>query len=135
MRRRRHTPEQIVGLLAGGEKLLAEGSSPDEVARHLEITESTWHRWRNQYGGMKADDAKELKELRKENQRLKKILADQAFDIDMLRELNRGTSDLRQPPAGRASPPRAVRGDRTTGVPSVGRASPARPSASLRRPL
>jgi hypothetical protein len=60
------------------------------VARHLEITESTWHRWRNQYGGMKADDAKELRELRKENQRLKKIAADQALNIDMLKELNRG---------------------------------------------
>ncbi len=60
------------------------------MARHVEITESTWHRWRNQYGGMKADDAKELRELRKENQRLKKIVADQALDIDMLKELNRG---------------------------------------------
>jgi hypothetical protein len=60
------------------------------VVRHLEITESTWHRWRNQYGGMKADDAKELKELRRENQRLKKIVADQVLDIDMLKELNRG---------------------------------------------
>ncbi len=60
------------------------------MCRHLEITDSTWHRWRNQYGGMKADDAKELRELRRENQRLKKIVADQALDIDMLKELNRG---------------------------------------------
>ena len=63
MKRRRHTPEQIIRLLAEGEKLLGEGKTVDEVARHLEITESTWHRWRNQYGGMKADDAKRLKEL------------------------------------------------------------------------
>jgi len=90
MKRRRHTPEQIVRLLAEGEKLLGEGKTIDEVARHLEITESTWHRWKNQYGGMKADDAKELRDLRKENQRLKKIVADQALDIDMLKELNRG---------------------------------------------
>jgi putative transposase len=90
MKRRRHTPEQIVRLLAEGEKLLAEGQTVDEVARHLEITESTWHRWRNQYGGMKADDAKELRELRKENQRLKKIVADLSLDNDMLKELNRG---------------------------------------------
>ncbi len=89
MKRRRHTPEQIVRKLAEGEKLLGEGRPTEEVARHLEITESTWHRWRNQYGGMKADDAKELRELRKENQRLKKIVADQALDIDMLAELNR----------------------------------------------
>ena len=90
MKRRRHTPEQIIRMLAEGEKLLGEGKTVDEVARHLEITESTWHRWRNQYGGMKADDAKELRELRRENQRLKKIVADQALDIDMLKELNRG---------------------------------------------
>jgi transposase-like protein len=90
MKRRRHTPEQVIRKLAEGDKLLAEGKTIDEVARHLEITESTWHRWRNQYGGMKADDAKELKELRRENQRLKKIVADLTLDIDMLKELNRG---------------------------------------------
>jgi putative transposase len=90
MKRRQHTPEQIIRKLAEGEKLLGEGRPIEEVARHLEITESTWHRWRNQYGGMKADDAKELRELRKENQRLKKIVADQALDIDMLKKLNRG---------------------------------------------
>ncbi len=90
MKRRRHTPEQIIRLLAEGEKLLGEGQTVDEVARHLEITESTWHRWRNQYGGMKADDVKRLKELEKENQRLKRIVADQALDIDMLRYLSEG---------------------------------------------
>ena len=86
---RKHTPEQIVCKLTEGEKLLGEGQSIEEVSRHLEITESTWHRWRNQYGGMKAYDAKKLKELEKENQRLKRIVADQALDIDMLKELNR----------------------------------------------
>ena len=90
MKKRQHTPEQIIRKLAEGEKLLGEGRSIGEAARHLELTEPTWHRWRNQYGGMKADDAKELRELRKENQRLKKIVADQALDIDMLKELNRG---------------------------------------------
>ena len=82
--------EQVIRKLAEGEKLLGEGKGIDEVARHLEITESTWHRWRNQYGGMKADDAKRLKELERENVRLKRIVADQALDIDMLKELNRG---------------------------------------------
>jgi putative transposase len=90
MKRRRHSPEQIIRKLAEGDKLLAEGKSIDEVARHLEITESTWHRWRTQYGGMKANDAKRLKELERENTRLKRIVADQALDIDMLKELNRG---------------------------------------------
>jgi len=90
MKRRRHTPEQIVRKLAEGDKLLGQDQSIEEVCRHLEITESTWYRWRNQYGGMKADDAKRLRELERENLRLKKIVADQALDIDMLRELSRG---------------------------------------------
>jgi putative transposase len=70
MKQWHHTPEQVIRKLAEGEKLLAQGKGNDEVARHLEITESTWHRWRNQYGGMKADDAKRLKELERENTRL-----------------------------------------------------------------
>jgi len=90
MKRRWHTPEQIIQKPAEGEKLLGQGQSIEEVARHLEVTESTWHRWRNHYGAMKADDAKRLKELEKENGRLKKIVADQALHIAMLRELNRG---------------------------------------------
>jgi len=90
VKRCRHTPEQVIRKLAEGDKLLGLGKDLDEVCRHLEITESTWHRWRNQYGGMKADDAKRLKELERENSRLKKIVADQVLDIDMLKELNRG---------------------------------------------
>src|SRR5476649_1873629 len=90
MKQRHHTPEQIIRKLAEGEKLLGEGKNIDEVARHLEITESTWHRWRNQYGGMKADDAKRLKELEKENARLKHMVADQALDIVALKEVAKG---------------------------------------------
>jgi putative transposase len=90
VKNRRHTPEQVIRKLAEGDKLLNQGQSVEEVARHLEITDATWYRWKNQYGGMKADDAKKLKELEKENQRLKRIVADQALDIDMLKELNRG---------------------------------------------
>ena len=90
MKRRQHSAEQIIRKLAEGEKLLGEGKTIEEVSRHLEITESTWHRWRNQYGGMKADDAKRLRELEKENSRLKRIVADQALDIDMLKEIARG---------------------------------------------
>jgi len=80
MKRRHHSPEQIIRKLAVGDRMLNEGSSVEEVARHLEITTSTWHRWKNQYGGMKANDAKKLKVLERENQRLKKIVADQALD-------------------------------------------------------
>ena len=88
--RRRHTPEQIIRKLREGEKLTGQGQGLAEVCKHLEISEPTWHRWVAQYGGMKADDAKRLKELERENARLKKIVADQLLDIDMLKELNRG---------------------------------------------
>jgi putative transposase len=90
MARRRHTPDQIIRKLAEGNKLLAGGTELDEVCRHLEIAESTWHRWVAQFGGMKADDAKRLKELERENARLKKLVANQALDIDMLKELAEG---------------------------------------------
>ena len=90
MKRRHHTPEQVIRKLNEGQKLLAEGKSVEEVARHLEVTPGTWYRWLSQYGGMKADDAKRLKELEKENQRLKKIVADQALDMEMLKELAKG---------------------------------------------
>ncbi|HKS51710.1 MAG TPA: transposase, partial [Pseudonocardiaceae bacterium] len=66
-RRRRHTPEQIIRKLREGEKQLGQGIGLAEVCKHLEITEATWYRWRNQYGGMKGDDAKRLKELEREN--------------------------------------------------------------------
>jgi putative transposase len=89
-KRRRHTPEQIIRKLAEGNKQLSSGQELDEVCRHLEIAESTWHRWVAQYGGMKANDAKRLKELEGENTRLKKLVANQALDIDMLREVAKG---------------------------------------------
>jgi putative transposase len=89
-KRRRHTPEQIIRKLAEGNKQSSGGQELDEVCRHLEIAESTWHRWVAQYGGMKANDAKRLKELEGENTRLKKLVANQALDIDMLREVAKG---------------------------------------------
>ena len=89
-KRRRHTPDQIIRKLNEGHKQLAAGKELDEVYRHLEIAESTWHRWLAQYGGIKASDAKRLKELELENARLKKLVANQALDIDMLREVAQG---------------------------------------------
>jgi putative transposase len=89
-RRRRHTPEQIVRKLAEGNKLLAGGKDVEEVCRHLEVSESTWQRWLSQYGGMKANDAKRLKELEGENARLKKLLAEAELDKAMLREISEG---------------------------------------------
>jgi putative transposase len=90
MKRKRHTPEQIVRKLREGDRLLNEGKDLTEVLRHLEVSESSWSRWRAQYGGMKADEAKRLKELERENARLKKLVAEQALDIDMLKELAEG---------------------------------------------
>ena len=72
MKRRRHTPEQIVRKLREVERLLGEGQTIAEAAKQVEISEQTYHRWRNQYGGMKADDAKRLRELERENARLKR---------------------------------------------------------------
>jgi putative transposase len=74
VKRRHHTPERIIRKLAEGDKLLNQGSDVDEVCRQLEITQSTWHRWKAQYGGMKANDAKKMKELENENRRLKRIV-------------------------------------------------------------
>jgi putative transposase len=88
--KKRHTPEQIVRKLREADDLLAAGAPIPEVARQLGISEATFHRWRNQYGGMKADAMKRLKELEKENARLKKkIVADQAVDISILKEVSR----------------------------------------------
>ena len=90
MARRRHTPEQVVRKLREADRLLAEGKDVAEVARHLQVSEQTYHRWRAQYGGMKADDVKRLKELEAENAKLKRIVADQMLDIEGLKELARG---------------------------------------------
>lgn len=90
MKRRRHTPEQVIRKLREAERLLGEGKTIADVARELEISENTFHRWRNQYGGMKADDAKRLKTLERENSRLKRIVANQALDIDGLKEIAKG---------------------------------------------
>ncbi len=90
MARRRHTPDQIVRKLREADRLLGEGADIAAVARHLEVSEATYHRWRNQYGGLKADDAKRLKQLEGENRRLKKIVAEKELEIDALREIARG---------------------------------------------
>ena len=89
-KRRRNTPDQIIRKLAEGNNLLASGQELDAVCRHMEVAESTWHRWIAQYGGMNASDAKRVKELEAENARLKKLVVNQALDIDMLKEIQAG---------------------------------------------
>ena len=90
MKRRRHTPEQIVRKLREADRLLGEGKDLSEVSKALEVSEATFHRWRAQYGGMKADDVKRLKELERENARLKAIVADQALENRALKEIASG---------------------------------------------
>jgi putative transposase len=90
MKRRRHTPEQIIRKLREADRLLAEGREVPEVAKTLEVSEATYHRWRAQYGGLKADDAKRLKELASENARLKRLLAEAELEKDALGELAKG---------------------------------------------
>jgi len=90
MKRRRHTPEQIIRKLREAERMLGEGRTIPEAAKELGVSEQTYHRWRNQYGGMKANDAKRLKELERENQQLKRIVADQVLENQALKEIARG---------------------------------------------
>jgi putative transposase len=90
MKRHRHTPEQAIRKIREGERLLNDGKDLAEILRTLEISEATWNRWRSQYGGMKASEAKRLRELETENARLKRLVANQALDIDMLKELAEG---------------------------------------------
>ena len=90
MKRRGHTPEQIIRELREAERLLGEGKTSPQAARELGISVQTFHRWRNQYGGMKADDVKRLKELERENSSLKAIVADLALEVRALKEISKG---------------------------------------------
>ena len=89
-RRKRHTPEQIVRKLRDADAMLNAGKDEAAVLQALEVSQSTYDRWRKQYGGMKAEEAKRLKELEDENKRLKQIVADQALDIQMLKHVSEG---------------------------------------------
>jgi putative transposase len=87
MSRRRHTTEQVVRKLREADRLLGEGMELPAVFKQLEVSEQTYYRWRNQFGGMKTDDVKRLKELEAENQRLKRIVADQVLENQALKEI------------------------------------------------
>jgi transposase len=90
MKKKKHTPEQIVTKLRKVEALTAEGATIAEAAKQIGVSEQTVYRWKNQYGGMNRHEAKRLKELEKENARLKKLVAEQALDIDILKEVAKG---------------------------------------------
>lgn len=89
-RRKRHSPSQIVEKLARADAMLNAGKGIAHVCQELEISEATFHRWRNQYGGMKAEEAKRLKQLETENSQLKKLLAEAELEKAMLKVLAEG---------------------------------------------
>lgn len=89
-RKRRHTDEQIIHKLREAEVALARGKTTKDVCKQLEVTEQTYYRWRKEYGGLKVDQAKRLRDLERENSRLKRMVADQALDISILREAASG---------------------------------------------
>ncbi|GFP47469.1 hypothetical protein MKANGN_13470 [Mycobacterium kansasii] len=88
--RKRHSPEQIVRKLTLADRLLSEGKDTAAVCRELGVSEATYHRWRNQFGGLKAEDAKRLKDLERENATLKRLLADAELEKAALKEIARG---------------------------------------------
>lgn len=105
MTRKRHSPEQVVRKLMAADRLLAEGKDTAAVCRELGVSEATYHRWRNQFGGLKAEDAKRLKDLERENATLKRLLADAELEKVALKEIARGTSRTGTSACGRSSPP------------------------------
>lgn len=103
MKRTRHTPEQIVTRLREAEAMLGAGRTVAQVVQALGVSEQTFGRWRNQYGGMKAEEARRLKELEVENARLKRLVAEQAIDISILKEANDYLGKPPRPRGGGAS--------------------------------
>ena len=89
-RRRRHTPEQIVKKLRDADAMLNSGKELAAVLQSLEVSEQTYYRWQNQYGGMKSSEARRLKELEDQNRKLKEIVAEQQLDIKMLNHISEG---------------------------------------------
>lgn len=84
--RKRHGPEQVIAKLRQADAMLAAGASIGQICQRLEISEATYNRWRNQYGGMKAKEAKRLKDLEQENTQLKKLVADLSLDKQILKD-------------------------------------------------
>ncbi len=90
MSQKRHTVDQIIAKLRRADVLLGKGARVPEVCKQLEITGQTYYRWRQKYGGMQPEMAKQLKALEKQNARLKKLVADQALDMEILKEAAKG---------------------------------------------
>ena len=91
-KQKRHTPEQIIAKLREADVELGRGLRVGQICRKLEISEHTYYRWRKEFGGLKVDQARRMKEMERENGRLKKLVAEQALDISILRETAQGNS-------------------------------------------
>ncbi|MBC4019345.1 transposase [Siccirubricoccus deserti] len=96
MPRKRHTAEQIIGLLRQAEVEFAQGRTVGEICRRLEVSEATFYRWRSEYGGLKVDQARRLKDLERENARLKRAVAELTLDKQILKEAVRWSPDFGQ---------------------------------------
>ena len=127
---KKHTPEQVVDKLRRVEALVAEGATVAKAVREIEVSEQTYYRWKRHYGGVDKSEAKRLRELEKENARLKKLLAEQALDNDILREVARGKFRRAIPPrqpdtrSGRGCPrPARARRERASRLPRARAAS------------
>ena len=92
MAKKTYSPEQIINKLREAEVLLSQGITTGEASRKIGVTEQTYYRWRREYGGQRIKQARRLKELEKENTRLKKLVADLSLDISILKEASRGNS-------------------------------------------
>ena len=92
MKRKTFTPEQIIAKLREAEVLLSQGQTVGAVSRKLEVTEQTYYRWRKEYGGMRVEQARRLKELERENAQLKRLVADLSLDNCILKEAAKGNS-------------------------------------------
>ena len=90
MSRKRHTPEQVIGKLREAEVLIGQGKTTLEACKQIGVSEQTYYKWRKEYGGLRLDQAKRFKELERENARLKKLVADQALDMAILKEAASG---------------------------------------------
>src|SRR5262245_37737544 len=120
---KRHTAEEVIAKLRQAEADLAQGLSLSQVCQRLGVSEPTLHRWRNQYGGLRQDEAKRLKELEAENARLKRLVAELALDKQMLQEAAKKSGDGRPAVAGGPLPPGAVRRLRAPRLPRAGPAA------------
>ena len=87
---KRHTPEQVINKLREAEVAMAQGSTVAEASRQIGVTEQTYYRWRNEYGGLRIDQVKRLKQLESENTRLKRAIADLTLDNQILKEVSEG---------------------------------------------